>query len=161
MLKREIIIESNQLTGWQGHFHLAFSLLPTASLASSLIFFSQTSFISLFLCVLLLYDFFFLHCCMSGICVCLFMKGRTKKKKTKKLPFMGSRKILCVALEAGFYVSSNFLLLHHRIFSFSVLFTKDHCLYVYAHHQKKISRSCSLVTYVCKREKDFFFMKES
>lgn len=157
MLKREIIIESNQLTGWQGHFHLAFSLLPTASLASSLIFFSQTSFISLFLCVLLLYDFF-LHCCMSGICVCLCMKGRTKKKKTKKLPFMGSRKILCVALEAGFYVSSNFLLLHHRIFSFSVLFTKDHCLYVYAHHQKKRLLVRAHSSHMCVKEKKNFFL---
>lgn len=92
---------------------------------------------------------FFLHCCMSGICVCLCMKGRTKKK-TKKLPFMGSRKILCVALEAGFYVSSNFLLLlHHRIFSFSVLFTKDHCLYVYAHHQKKKDCSFVLTRHIC------------
>lgn len=156
MLKREIIIESNQLTGWQGHFHLAFSLLPTASLASSLIFFRKHP-SSLFSCVFFSFMIFFLHCCMSGICVCLCMKGRTKKK-TKKLPFMGSRKILCVALEAGFYVSSNFLLLHHRIFSFSVLFTKDHCLYVYAHHQKKRLLVRAHSSHMCVKEKKNFFL---
>lgn len=95
MLKREIIIESNQLTGWQGHFHLAFSLLPTASLASSLIFFSQTSFISLFLCVLLLYDFFFALLHVWNMCLFMYERAHEKEEDEEVALYGLKKNSLC------------------------------------------------------------------
>lgn len=98
MLKREIIIESNQLTCWQGHFHLAISLLLILSFfrkhPSSLFrsLFSPLDFLSILL-------FFCIVACLEKNFLYVYGYERAhkhKKKKEKKklvVPFIEWRKI--------------------------------------------------------------------
>lgn len=115
------------------------------------VFFSQTSFVS-FLVGLLLCDFlFFLHCCMSGIFfVCLFVYERAHEKvedDEEEVALYGMKKNSLCGTWSWFICFINFLLLHHYSCSiiFLLSFTKDHCLYVYAphHHQKLLVRAHS------------------
>lgn len=83
MLKREIIIESNQLTCWQGHFHLAISLLLILSFfrkhPSSLFrsLFSPLDFLSILL-------FFCIVACLEKNFLYVYGYERAHKHKKKK-----------------------------------------------------------------------------